>query len=53
MNNLKMLEDAIYHLKELLSKNDFPCIECRAEHERLYHWLIELYNYKMEDTWRI
>lgn len=38
------LDEAIRHLLEILSDTDYEwsCEECRAEHEQLLKWLIEL-----------
>jgi hypothetical protein len=38
------LEDAIQHLKDILNdpKRDWPCEECKKEHEQLLAWLEEL-----------
>lgn len=38
------LEDAIQHLKDILNdpKHDWPCEECKKEHEQLLAWLEEL-----------
>lgn len=38
------LDDAILHLLETLSDTDYEwsCEECKAEHEQLLKWLVEL-----------
>lgn len=36
------LDGAIKHLDELLGQGEFPCNECRAEHEQLRGWLVSL-----------
>ena len=36
------LNDAIRHLDDLLANDEFPCDECRADHEQLRGWLVGL-----------
>lgn len=36
------LDEAITHLEEKLSEDNFGCVECKNEHEQLLSWLLEL-----------
>lgn len=49
-NNSMTLDEAIAHLKEMLSDHDFGCAECRAEHEQLLAWLEELRERRRDQT---
>lgn len=41
------LQEGIDHLREVLTKNEFGCEECRKEHEQLLMWLVELKFYRV------
>lgn len=43
------LEEAIYHLKELIDNHDFECLECKRDHEALLSFLEELKQRRNKD----
>lgn len=43
------LSDAIDHVRDLLSKDDFPNCGCKEDHERLLGWLEELEGFRRDD----
>lgn len=43
------LEEAIFHLKELIDNHDFECLECKRDHEDLLGFLEELKQRRGED----